>query len=202
MNRPTTKAVWLSLGVSLGLHILLFVVWFNNDSEIMQVDNSTHTINIQLLATAKQSTAANKRTSAAKATSKNNLNKQKKIIRQQTKQKKSIQVAKTKNTTGQLAATSRAKNFDVLHSLLNNAINQHKHYPLAALRLHQQGKVRISFKLLNNGNVDNLEIAQSSGYHSLDNAALLAVKKIQPFHPAADYIASAKDFQLDILFQL
>ena len=168
----------------------------------MQVDNTPHTINIQLLATAKQSTPANKRTSAAKASSENNLNKQKKKIRQQSKQKKSTPVEKTKNTTGQLAATSQKKNFDILHNLLNNAINQHKHYPLAALRLHQQGKVRISFKLLNNGNVDNLEIAQSSGYHSLDNAALLAVKKIQPFHPAADYIASAKDFKLDILFQL
>lgn len=198
MHSPTTKVIWLSVGASLGLHILLFVAWFNNDSEIMQVDNTSHTINIHLLAIAKQSTPANKKTSTVKAVSKNNLNKQKKIIRQQAKQKKS----KTENTTGQLAAASQAKNFDVLHNLLNNAINQHKHYPLAALRLHQQGKVRISFKLLNNGNLDNLEIAQSSGYHSLDSAALLAVKKIQPFRPAADYIASAKDFKLDILFQL
>jgi len=198
MNSPTTKAIWLSVGASLALHILLFVVWFNDDSEIMQVDNTPHTINIQLLATAKQSTPENEKTSAVKAVSKNNFNKQKEIIQQQTKQKKS----NTENTTSQLAAASQAKQFNALHNLLNNAINQHKHYPLAALRLHQQGKVRISFKLLNNGNLNNLEIAQSSGYHSLDNAALLAVKKIQPFRPAADYIASAKYFKLDILFQL
>lgn len=202
MNRATTKAIWLSVGASLGLHVLLFVVWFNNDSEIMQVDNTTHTINIQLLATTKQTISANKKTSTSKAISTNNLNKPKQVTQQQAKQKKSSQTTGTKNTSEQLAAASLSKNYDALHNLLNSAINQHKHYPLAALRLHQQGTVRISFKLLNNGNLDNLEIAQSSGYHSLDNAALLAVKRIQPFHPAADYIASAKDFQLDILFQL
>lgn len=201
MKKSSTKTFWYAAGISLGLHAMLFVAWlYNFDSyHDIEIINNDHSINISLIAEA----------SSRKTGTRENRQQYLKEAGRQAPPKKATgntsDSPKTSVNTSQEnapAAKSHNKDSARLYKLLYSAINQQKYYPVSALRLRQQGKVRVSFNLFNNGNLDNIIIAQSSGYHSLDNAALLAVKRIQPFHPAAEYVASVKDFQLDIIFQL
>lgn len=204
MKTHSTKALWLSVGVALGLHALLFVVMWNDENKTIHTESDTHTIEVKLLAKAqpqRTSTDSNPQPHATTQQTKP-LTNQNTPPAQTRPEKTTISTdSKTTPQKSQLASSS-LNNSNALYKLLYHAINQQKHYPLAALRMHQQGTVRVTFKLFHNGNVDELAILQSSGYHSLDNAALRAIKRIQPFYPAAEHIASVKGFQLDIIFQL
>lgn len=203
MKTHTTKVFWLSTGIALGLHAVLFCGMV----KLWQQSNSRHIKNytIEIELTEKQQPRqenVNTKPRPKVATT----DKQKIAPSQQLTPKpeipQSAEYNATKNKQTAQTTTTSQQNTYALYKLLYSAINQQKHYPLSALRMKQQGKVRVSFRLFNNGNLDDVEVSHSSGYRSLDNAALLAVKRIQPFHPAADYVASAKDFQLDIIFQL
>jgi len=89
-----------------------------------------------------------------------------------------------------------------LQRLLLAEINLHKHYPLSALRMGQQGTARVGFRLRKNGYIDALAVLRSSGHESLDRAALSAINDIQPFTPADRLLTKAADLQIDIVFQL
>ena len=89
-----------------------------------------------------------------------------------------------------------------LQRLLLAEINLHKHYPLSALRMGQQGTARVGFRLRKNGYIDALAVLRSSGHESLDRAALSAINDIQPFTPADRLLTKAADMQIDIVFQL
>lgn len=89
-----------------------------------------------------------------------------------------------------------------LQRLLLVEINLHKHYPLSALRMGQQGTARVGFRLRKNGYIDALAVLHSSGHKSLDRAALSAINDIQPFTPADRLLTKEADLQIDIVFQL
>jgi len=204
MKTHTTKALWLSVGISLGLHALLFVAWLNHEEKITPIYSATHTINVQLVDAAqsqRESQVTQKKSTSLKKTyKKNTLSKQHEAAIVQENNPNDVS-DKIEAQTSQ-SATRVKRNFDKLYQLLYAAIDQQKHYPVTALRMQQRGTVRVAFKLFNNGNMNEIAISESSGYNSLDRAALQAVKRIQPFHPATDHIASVKDFQVDIIFQL
>ncbi len=85
---------------------------------------------------------------------------------------------------------------------LHVAIQQHQHYPASALQMHKQGKVTLSFMLLTNGYINNLTLLKSSGVQSLDEAALTAVRDAVPFLGLESYLAKAKTFSIDVVFDL
>jgi len=91
---------------------------------------------------------------------------------------------------------------DELQRLLLTKIDQHKHYPLSAIRLKQEGATRIGFRLRKSGHIDKLAIMRSSGYRTLDQAALSAINEIQPFKPADRFIRDVASLQIEIIFQL
>ena len=203
MKARTTKKFWLSTGLALGLHAMIFLVWPVHDSKYFNKPSETHHIEISL--------AEKKQHEVVKRNPETNREiasvSKPEIARQQT----TLQKAETSQTSKPSTTEDRKptepthtnrQDKHALYKLLYSAINQQKHYPVSALRMKQQGKVRVSFRLFNNGNLDDVRVSHSSGYHSLDNAALLAVKRIQPFLPAKKYIARVRGFQLDIIFQL
>lgn len=63
------------------------------------------------------------------------------------------------------------------------AINPAPSYPTNALRYGWEGEVRLKVTVNRSGNVDRIEIEQSSDYHVLDQAALNTVRYWQ-FEPA------------------
>jgi protein TonB len=98
--------------------------------------------------------------------------------------------------------TNQNSNLSELQRLLLAEINLHKHYPLSALRMGQQGTARVGFRLRKNGYIDALAVLRSSGHDSLDRAALSAINNIQPFAPADRLLTTTADLQIDIVFQL
>lgn len=201
MKKPSTKALWLTAGISLGLHAIFFVAWTNtheNKTATIVAEQTNHNIDIQIVSQAETPPDIVPATKPRKPVTNKPFHKD---IEQPVEKLAEKNFSAGQNTPTQKHEPAGDKT-QILYNLLHTAINEHKYYPLSALRMQQQGKVRISFRLFNNGNLDEVEVSQSSGYHSLDNAALLAVKSIQPFHPAAEYIASVENFQLDIIFRL
>lgn len=49
-------------------------------------------------------------------------------------------------------------------------------YPMAARRRHEQGTVQVSYQLLSDGHVKQVDIVESSGFSDLDRAAIQAVQ--------------------------
>jgi protein TonB len=55
-------------------------------------------------------------------------------------------------------------------------------YPIEARQLREQGTVRLKVTIGKNGNVEQVQVLQTSGHHILDDAAVRAVQswKAQP----------------------
>jgi protein TonB len=104
--------------------------------------------------------------------------------------------------TKQAAQASRDNAYNELTKLLHGAINRHKQYPRTALRMAWQGTASIGFLLQRDGQLASLTLLHSSGYNSLDRAALQAVRNISPFEPAQQYLQNAQTFKVDVVFNL
>jgi len=66
---------------------------------------------------------------------------------------------------------------------LREAIMLHRQYPSRAKRKHQEGTATIAFVLRKDGVIEESHIESSSGYRSLDSAALRAVMELGQFKP-------------------
>jgi TonB family protein len=64
---------------------------------------------------------------------------------------------------------------------IKNRITRHLSYPPVARRLKWQGMAVVTFFILENGLVENIKIASSSGHPLLDNHVIDTVKRLQPF---------------------
>jgi len=71
------------------------------------------------------------------------------------------------------------KNFFYIRDLIQKNIT----YPRVARQMGWQGKVTVSFLILNDGHISNIKIKQSSGKDILDNNAVETVKNASPFPP-------------------
>jgi len=71
------------------------------------------------------------------------------------------------------------KNFFYIRDLIQKNIT----YPRVARQMGWQGKVTVSFLILNDGRISNIKIKQSSGKDVLDNNAVETVKRASPFPP-------------------
>ena len=202
MTQSSTKIFWLLVGLSTALHAIIFVVWFNFVKNTPQNISTSHVINIKLRNIKHTpEISSNKKeptfpTPEKMASTKPNIS-QKKLSKLSSASSKI-----TSKPTPSSKSVSEKSNSKELNKLLHSEINKNKRYPLSALRLNREGTVQISFQLLKSGYINTLKISNSSGYNALDIAALNAVKNIQPFIPARQYIASVKKFILDVRFQL
>lgn len=66
-------------------------------------------------------------------------------------------------------------------SRLREEINKNKKYPTMSKKLKEEGRVIISFKVLNNGQFENISIKLSSNKERLDKAALNALYDTKEF---------------------
>jgi len=63
---------------------------------------------------------------------------------------------------------------------LQSHIARFRHYPDAGRREWAQGTVQLLFSMRRDGTVTNVSVASSSGYQSLDAAAIETIRKAQP----------------------
>ena len=114
--------------------------------------------------------------------------------------KKSVEVAWLKRSANQ--DHSKGEHTDALLRLLHTAIQQQQHYPQAAMQMERQGSATVKFTLLKNGSIRNLQLVKSSGTESLDRAALAAVHDAEPFKNTDEYLDTARDFSIEVVFEL
>lgn len=103
-------------------------------------------------------------------------------------------------------AVSRSTN-SALHNhsiieLLHTKISEHKQYPYMAKRQRREGIARIEFVLHPDGSIDDARLVHSSRTRSLDKAAMKAVKSIEPFISAKEYLHQPEAFQVDVVFNV
>lgn len=80
---------------------------------------------------------------------------------------------------------------------LKRQLEKGKAYPATARRLKQEGTVRVRFTILDDGSLENIEIAESSRYSSLDNSAKEAVERMARFEPIPE-ILNKKSWRIEI----
>ena len=56
-------------------------------------------------------------------------------------------------------------------------------YPPAAVRLGEQGNLRLKFVIKRDGNLKEIKLLRSSGYPILDNEAITAIRSAAPYNP-------------------
>lgn len=91
---------------------------------------------------------------------------------------------------------------DSILSLLHTSISERKEYPYIARRQRREGVATVSFVLHPDGTIADTHLLLSSSANTLDRAALSAVKSIQPFKPATQYLEQAETFKVDVVFSL
>jgi len=96
---------------------------------------------------------------------------------------------------------SSAQNTTIIE-LLHSSISQHKQYPYLAMRQRREGVARVEFVLHPDGAINGARLVQSSRTRILDKAALDAVKRIEPFKLAKDYLEKPEAFQVDVVFNV
>ena len=99
-------------------------------------------------------------------------------------------------------STSASSDNGSIVELLHARISENKQYPYLARRQRREGTARIEFVLHPDGRIDNAHLVDSSRTRTLDDAALKAVKGIEPFRPAIDYLEQPEAFQVDVVFNV
>lgn len=84
--------------------------------------------------------------------------------------------------------------------LLHEAIAAHQNYPADAAELNQKGRVKIAFDLQPNGTLTHITLLQSSGYASIDSAALLAVQASSPLTAIKNPVVNPQTFSIEVVF--
>lgn len=85
---------------------------------------------------------------------------------------------------------------------LHTRIEQNKQYPLIAQRRGKQGTATIRFLLSPSGDIENIEILQTTGHVALDEAATSAVSKAAPVNEAANFLVQTTQFVVNVTFAL
>jgi protein TonB len=91
---------------------------------------------------------------------------------------------------------------DYLSRLLAH-LNAYKNYPYDARLRHEQGTVRLHFRMDRTGHVLSYEVSGSSGSASLDEEARAMIRRAQPLPPPpADYPGDTLDLVVPLVFSL
>jgi len=99
-------------------------------------------------------------------------------------------------------STNSAQQKTSIIELLHTKISAHKQYPYLARRQRREGIARVEFVLNPDGTIIDPRLVNSSRTRALDKAALEAVKGIEPFRPAKDYIDQPESYQVDVVFNV
>lgn len=68
-------------------------------------------------------------------------------------------------------------------STIRDILVKYRKYPSQAVRLKQEGSVKVTFRLKQNGDVEDIRVVGSSGYDILDEDALSLIQKSAAYFP-------------------
>lgn len=67
--------------------------------------------------------------------------------------------------------------------MIRDILIKYRKYPSMAVRLKQEGSVRVSFRLKENGSVEDIRIVNGSGFELLDQDAITLIEKTASYFP-------------------
>ncbi len=108
----------------------------------------------------------------------------------------------SESTADMAQSTNASQQQHTILELLHRRISDNKEYPYLARRQRREGIATVAFVLHPDGKIENTHLVTSSRATALDRAALSAVKQIEPFTLAQEYLEHAEEFQVDIEFEL
>ena len=128
---------------------------------------------------------------------------EKDLIEQKHVIKQPFPVVNESESVAQIKQSTRAsqQQHSILE-LLHSSISHYKEYPYLARRQRREGVATVGFVLHPDGTIKNAHLIASSSTRMLDRAALSAVKRIEPFRAAQDYLDQAEEFKIDVVFNL
>jgi len=87
--------------------------------------------------------------------------------------------------------------------MVKQRIEQARRYPLWAKKQGFEGVVSLKFAILSNGTIEGTRILSSSGYETLDQAAVQAIKRVGRFPPIPDRMNTTQiQMEVAIVFKL
>ena len=108
----------------------------------------------------------------------------------------------SESTAHTAQSTNASQQQHAILELLHRRISDNKEYPYLARRQRREGVATVAFVLHPDGKIENTHLVTSSRAAALDRAAISAVKHIEPFTIAQEYLEHAEQFQVDIKFDL
>lgn len=106
-------------------------------------------------------------------------------------------------TEPQLTASSpAASDINSYLSLIRSQIEQHKYYPHFSRKQDHEGTVFIKLDIAKDGSVVQATLLSSSGYNTLDEAALDAVRQSSPFPAPSDYGLGELSLDIPVCYML
>ena len=218
---PAIRPISVSTAFSLLLHASLAVAILQTQ-DVMQATGKG--IEIELVSSITISTQTETERAARKATSlsrqnkpaeqpqRNNINAlsgsvdgEEKSMLQQLANVATSDSDSLDNDSGEKAvtrSTNAALHNSSIIELLHTKISEHKQYPYMARRQRREGIARIEFVLHPDGSINHPRLVHSSRTRSLDRAAIKAVKSIEPFMSAKEYLHQPEAFQVDVVFNV
>jgi protein TonB len=99
------------------------------------------------------------------------------------------------------SATENAS--EQISAALRNRLTQHFEYPWLARKRGWEGRVLLSLRVASNGDLSNWKIVQTSGYRTLDQSALKAVRRIEHLPQARHWLnGGSLEVQLPVQYKL
>ncbi|MDR5614266.1 MULTISPECIES: energy transducer TonB [unclassified Arsenophonus] len=100
------------------------------------------------------------------------------------------------NDTSQIKVGEHKKG-ERYYSLLKQEIERHKIYPRQARKQRHRGRVLLQFNINADGSLYDAKIIRSSGFNTLDKAALMAIIKSRSIGPKPIHISSTMSTELE-----
>lgn len=196
-KEKTQKIGFLLLSASLHALLLAFFLFHIKNSKLLKnYGNSQKTVISSYLYQNPNKTVPNKTPKPKQFASK-----MKNALGLTLKRKKTIP-KKTVTKQAQRKAKVKGAPMPALMMLLHKGIQANQRYPASAQAMEREGNVTVFFTLHENGSVDHINIAKSSGTRSLDFAAMNAIKRAAPFKGVNKFINHAHDYQINVIFRL
>ncbi len=90
---------------------------------------------------------------------------------------------------GQADPALEVKSIDIFKAVVGEKIRSNIKYPYNCRRFGIEGTVRVKFEIASSGRLASVKIAESSNNGDIDESAMAAVKKSEPFLPYPDSIS-------------
>lgn len=103
-------------------------------------------------------------------------------------------------------AVSEPQNIDLTFALvisyLRDVIEHRKAYPLLAKQRGWEGEVLLAFRVVDDGAIQSVHVARSSGNQLLDQSAVYALQNVERVKPSLWRDGDNADLQLSVIYRL